>query len=412
MQVLTHQLGSEFVTDSTETYMAWNEPGGNSQDPWGSGNNKGGGKNQGPPDLDEAFRKLQDKLNSMFGGGKSGGSSGGGSNDSGSSSGMFIGIIVLAIVAYLWNAVYTVDEKERAVILRFGVYTETVGPGLHMYFPPIETKYQEKVTELRTYNLRQQMLTEDENIVEVSMSVQYNIDDVKKYVLNVTKPLMSLEQATQSALRHVVGSSEMYQVLTQGREVLGEEVRKRLQEYQDNYGTGLRIGKVNIESAQPPKEVQAAFDDVIRAREDEQRAKNKAEAYANKIIPEARGKAQRSIEEANAYRDETIARAEGESDRFSKLYSEYKRAPDVTRERLYIETVEEVLKNTSKVLVDVKGGNNMMYLPLDRLTQGKSSLPAQSSELSSQDLSDISNRVAEELGKRVNSARSSGRIGR
>ena len=414
MQVLTHQLGSEFVTDSTETYMAWNEPGGNSQDPWGSGNNKGGGKNQGPPDLDEAFRKLQDKLNSMFGGGKSGGNSGGGSSDSGgSSSGMFIGIIVLAIVAYLWNAVYTVDEKERAVILRFGVYTETVGPGLHMYFPPIESKYQEKVTELRTYNLRQHMLTEDENIVEVSMSVQYNIDDVKKYVLNVAKPLMSLEQATQSALRHVVGSSEMYQVLTQGREVMGQEVRKRLQDYQDNYGTGLRIGKVNIESAQPPKEVQAAFDDVIRAREDEQRAKNKAEAYANKIIPEARGKAQRTIEEANAYRDEAIARAEGESQRFIKLLTEYHRAPDVTRERLYIETVQSVLSNTSKVLVDVKGGNNMMYLPLDRLTQGKSSMPSgQSPELSSQDLTDISNRVAEELNKRVNSARSSGRIGR
>ncbi|MGI9279113.1 MAG: FtsH protease activity modulator HflK [Endozoicomonas sp.] len=394
--------------------MAWNEPGGNSQDPWGSGNNKGGGKNQGPPDLDEAFRKLQDKLNSMFGGGKSGGNSGGGSSDSGgSSSGMFIGIIVLAIVAYLWNAVYTVDEKDRAVILRFGVYTETVGPGLHMYFPPIESKYQEKVTELRTYNLRQHMLTEDENIVEVSMSVQYNIDDVKKYVLNVAKPLMSLEQATQSALRHVVGSSEMYQVLTQGREIMGQEVRKRLQDYQDNYGTGLRIGKVNIESAQPPKEVQAAFDDVIRAREDEQRAKNKAEAYANKIIPEARGKAQRTIEEANAYRDEAIARAEGESQRFIKLLTEYHRAPDVTRERLYIETVQSVLSNTSKVLVDVKGGNNMMYLPLDRLTQGKSSMPSgQSAELNSQDLTDISNRVAEELNKRVNSARSSGRIGR
>ncbi|KEQ18235.1 FtsH protease activity modulator HflK [Endozoicomonas numazuensis] len=392
--------------------MAWNEPGGNSQDPWGSGNNKGGGKNQGPPDLDDAFRKLQDKLNSMFGGGKSGGSSGG-NNDSGSFSGMFIGIIVLAIVAYLWNAVYTVDEKERAVILRFGVYTETVGPGLHMYFPPIESKYQEKVTELRTYNLRQQMLTEDENIVEVSMSVQYNIDDVQKYVLNVAKPLMSLEQATQSALRHVVGSSEMYQVLTQGREVMGQEVRKRLQDYQDNYGTGLRIGKVNIESAQPPKEVQAAFDDVIRAREDEQRAKNKAEAYANKVIPEARGKAQRTIEEANAYRDETVARAEGEAERFTKLLTEYHRAPDVTRERLYIDTVQTVLSNTSKVLVDVKGGNNMMYLPLDRLTQGKSSMPSgQSTDLSSQDLSDISNRVAEELNKRVNSARSSGRVGR
>lgn len=389
--------------------MAWNEPGGNNQDPWGGGN-KGGGKNQGPPDLDDAFRKLQDKLNSLFGGGQSGGSSGGQSN-SGSSSGMFIGILVLAVAAYIWNAVYIVDEKERAVILRFGQYVETVEPGLHMYFPPIESKYQEKVTELRTYNLRQQMLTEDENIVEVSMSVQYNIDNVKDYVLNVAKPLTSLEQATQSALRHVVGGSEMYQVLTQGREVMGTDVRKRLQDYQSMYGTGLRIGKVNIESAQPPKEVQAAFDDVIRAREDEQRAKNKAEAYANKVVPEARGKAQRTIEEANAYRDELIAKAEGESERFSKLLTEYRRAPEVTRERLYLETVEEVLGNTSKVLVDVEGGNNMMYLPLDRLGQGKTPAVGQMPELSSQDLTEISNRVAEELNKRVSSVRS-GRSGR
>ncbi|MRI31679.1 FtsH protease activity modulator HflK [Endozoicomonas sp. OPT23] len=392
--------------------MAWNEPGGNNQDPWGSGNNKGGGKNQGPPDLDEAFRKLQDKLNSMFGG--QGGSSSGQSGNTGSSSGMFGGILVLALVAYFWNAVYTVDEKERAVILRFGEYVQTVEPGLHIYFPPIETKYQEKVTELRTYNLRQQMLTEDENIVEVSMSVQYNIGNVKDYVLNVAKPQMSLEQATQSALRHVVGSSEMYQVLTQGREVMGQEVRKRLQDYQSNYGTGLNIGKINIESAQPPKEVQASFDDVIRAREDEQRAKNKAEAYANKVIPEARGQAQRSIEEANAYHDEVIARAEGEAARFSKLLTEYKRAPEVTRERLYLETIEEVLGSTSKVLVDVEGGNNMMYLPLDRLGQGKSAMPArQAADLSSQEVTEISNRVAEELNKRVNSIRnSSGRIGR
>ncbi len=392
--------------------MAWNEPGGNNQDPWGNGNNKGGGKNQGPPDLDEAFKKLQDKLNSMFGG--QGGSSSGKGGSTGSSSGMFGGILILALVAYFWNAVYTVDEKERAVILRFGEYVETVEPGLHIYFPPIETKFQEKVTELRTYNLRQQMLTEDENIVEVSMSVQYNIENVKDYVLNVAKPQMSLEQATQSALRHVVGSSEMHQVLTQGREVMGQEVRARLQDYQNNYGTGLLIRKINIESAQPPKEVQASFDDVIRAREDEQRAKNKAEAYANKVIPEARGKAQRTYEEASAYRDETIARAEGESQRFNKLLTEYTRAPDVTRERLYLETIEEVLGSTSKVLVDVEGGNNMMYLPLDRLGQGQSAMPTRlSSDLNGKELNDISNRVAEELNKRVSNIRnSSGRIGR
>ncbi len=389
--------------------MAWNEPGGKNQDPWGGGNK---GDKQGPPDLDDAFRNFQDKLNSMFGGGgRKGGASGGAQQ--GSSSGMFIGILILAIAAYIWNAVYTVDEKEQAVILRFGEYAETVGPGLHIYFPPFDTKYQERVTELRTYNLNQQMLTEDENIVEVGMSVQYNIQNIKDYVLNVAKPLVSLEEATQSALRHVVGGSEMYQVLTEGREVMGFEVRERLQTYLDSYGTGLNVAKVNIESAQAPKEVQTAFDDVIRAREDEERAKNKAQVYANKIVPEARGQAQRIIENANGYRDEVVARAEGESDRFVKLLGEYKQAPEVTRERLYIETIEEVFSKSSKVLVDVEGGNNMMYLPLDKLTRpgANSGIPAR--HLSAQELNEITTRVTEELNKRVNSPRvSGGRVSR
>ena len=394
--------------------MAWNEPGGNNQDPWGGGNK---GKKQGPPDLDDAFRKFQDKLNGIFGGGRSGGSSGSGrgNNNAGSSAGLFIGGAILLAAAYLWNAVYIVDEKERAVVLRFGEYVETVGPGLHLYFPGIEQKFQERVTELRTYNLRQQMLTEDENIVEVSMSVQYNIDNIRDYVLNVARPLVSLEEATQSALRHVVGSAEMHQVLTEGRETMGTDVRARLQTYLDSYGSGLNVRKVNVESAQPPKEVQASFDDVIRAREDEERAKNRAEAYANKVIPEARGQAQRTIENANGYRDEIIARAEGEAARFSNLYAEYKKSPKVTRERLYLETVESVLSNSSKVLVDVKGGNNMMYLPLDKLTSNKASnRPMPSRELSQQQLNEITNRVTEELNKRVSSARnsSSGRVGR
>lgn len=384
--------------------MAWNEPGGNNQDPWGGGNK--GGK-QGPPDLDEAFRKFQERLNSLFGGGSK--PSSGGNQSSGSSSGMFVGVLLLAFVAYIWNAVYIVDEKERAVILRFGKYSQTVEPGLHIYFPPMDTKYQERVTELRTYNLRQHMLTEDENIVEVAMSVQYNIENVKDYTLNVAKPLVSLEEATQSALRHVVGGSEMYQVLTEGRETMGIDVRDRLQTYLDSYGTGLNVAKVNVESAQPPKEVQTSFDDVIRAREDEERAKNTAQAYANRVVPEARGQAQRAMEEANAYRDEIVARADGESDRFTKLYTQYQQAPEVTRERLYLETVEEVLGNTSKVLIDVEGGNNMMYLPLDRLTEKQAtsgSLPPR--QLSGQELNDITSRVTEELNKRVNSTRATG----
>ncbi len=390
--------------------MAWNEPGGNNQDPWGGGNRGNGGrgnKNQGPPDLDDAFRKLQEKLNGFLGG-KGGGS--GKSTDNGNAGGgsLFVGILLIAFVVYLWNATYTIDEKERAVILTFGKYSETVGPGLHIYFPPMQSKYQENVTELRTYNLKQQMLTEDENIVEVAMSVQYKTSDIQKYVLEVAQPLKSLEEATQSALRHVVGSSEMHQVLTEGRELLAVEVKDRLQTYLDSYGTGLEISKINVESAQPPREVQASFDDVIRAREDEERAKNKAEAYSNRIVPEARGKAQRITEEANGYRETIVARAEGDAERFTKLLVEYQRAPEVTRERLYLETMEEVLGNTSKVLVDVEGGNNMMYLPLDKLMEKQSGADAASgrNEMSSQELNELAGKVADELSRRVNSARS------
>lgn len=387
--------------------MAWNEPGGNNQDPWGSGKK---GDKQGPPDLDDAFRDVQKKLGALFGGGRSNNGKGG---QPGSSSAIVAGILVLAAAGYLWNAIYTVDEKEQAVILRFGEYQETVGPGLHVYFPPMDVKYQERVTELRTYNLNQQMLTEDENIVEVAMSVQYNIDNIKDYVLNVAKPLISLEEAAQSALRHTVGGAKMYQVLTEGREVMGIEVRERLQSYLNSYGTGLKVSKINIESAQPPKEVQIAFDDVIRAREDEERAKNKAQVYANKVVPESRGQAKRIVENATGYRDETIAKAEGEAARFTKLLAEYQQAPEVTRERLYIETIEDVLSQSNKVLVDVEGGNNMMYLPLDKLmsSQAGSAMPVK--QLTTQEINDITTRVTDELNKRVSSSRiSTGRSGR
>ena len=392
--------------------MAWNEPGGNNQDPWGGGNK---GNNQGPPDLDEAFKKFQQTLKGIFGGGSS---SGGNKSKGGSGSGgMWIGVIIIALIAYTWNAIYVVDEKEQAVILRFGKYVETVGPGLNMYFPPIESRFKEPVTELRNYRLSQEMLTEDENIVEVALSVQYNISDLKNYVLKVADPERSLREATQSALRHVVGSSEMYQVLTEGRETMGDEVKERLQTYLDTYGTGLHIIKVNIERSQPPKQVLVAFDDVIRAREEEQREKNKAEAYANKIVPEARGDAQSIIEEAEGYKQEVVSRAKGDAARFDKLLFEYSKAPNVTRERLYLETMEDVLGKSSKVLVDVKGGNNMMYLPLDKLMDKKTSQQssintgADSVALTKEDLSVLADQVTAEINRRVANSRS-GRVSR
>lgn len=402
--------------------MAWNEPGGNNQDPWGGGKK---GNDQGPPDLDEAFRKFQNTLKGIFGG-SGGSSSGNNSSRTGGGAaggGLFAGIAIIAIVAYLWNAIYIVDEKERAVILRFGEYYETVDPGLNIYFPPIETKYQYPVTQINTYRLSQQMLTEDENIVEVAMSVQYNIADLKNYVLNDSNPEQSLKEAAQSALRHVVGSSEMYKVLTEGREVLGQEVKGRLQDYLNTYGSGLNIVEVNIESSQPPRQVLAAFDDVIRAREQEQQEKNNAEAYANQIIPEARGDAQRILEDAEGYKQEVISRSEGDAARFSNLLSAYVKAPEVTRERLYLDTMEDVLGASSKILVDVKGGNNMIYLPLDKLMDGKkvksnslgttgSSLsPAAATTLSQEEIQALADQVTAEINRRVSSSRT-GRVSR
>ena len=347
--------------------MAWNEPGGNSnnQDPWGD--RKRGGQKQGPPDLDEALRKLQDNLKSLFGGPKKPGSKSSGG-------GFGLVAVVLAVLAAMWlyTAVYSLDEQEQAVILRLGKYHETVGPGLNIYFPPMDRKYEQNVTRERAYTRQGPMLTEDENIIEVPLTVQYKISSLEDYVLNVDEPEVSLQQATESALRHVVGSTAMDQVLTEGREVLAVEVKERLQRFVDTYRTGITVTQVNVQNAQAPREVQESFDDVIRAREDEQREKNQAETYANGVIPEARGQAQRLRVEANGYRDETISRAEGEADRFTKLVTEYRKAPEVTRQRLYLETMQEVLSNTSKVLLTGdKGQNSMLYLPLDKMLEGR-----------------------------------------
>ncbi|MBL4828008.1 MAG: FtsH protease activity modulator HflK [Spongiibacteraceae bacterium] len=367
--------------------MAWNEPGGgNNKDPWG-------GKDQGPPDLDEAFKKLQSKLNSLFGGG---GSSGGGTGNVDISGG-FIALICLVIVV-IWAGfgVYQVDEKERAVVLRLGKYLETYEPGLHWNPPLIDFKYVVSVTEERQYASRGLMLTEDENIVESPLTVQYNIKDPKAFVLNVKDPVLSLQEATDSALRHVVGSSKLDDVVSSGREKIGVEVQIRLQRYLDNYGTGIRVVKINIQEAKPPVEVKDAYDDVIKAREDQERLINEAQAYSNGIIPESRGKAQRMIEEANGYRAKVVVEAEGESQRFENLLSEYKKAPEVTRERMYMDTIQGVMRNSSKVLIDVEGGNNMLYLPLDKITQARPSFES-ASAVDSTSISDIADEVIKKL---------------
>ncbi|CAI8922566.1 MULTISPECIES: FtsH protease activity modulator HflK [Pseudomonas] len=374
--------------------MAWNEPGGNSnnQDPWGG---RRGGDKKGPPDLDEAFRKLQDSLNGMFGSGKKRGGDGGVGKGGGFGL-LGIGLAVLAAI-WLYSAVYVVDEQEQAVVLRFGKYYETVGPGLNIYFPPIDRKYMENVTRERAYTKQGQMLTEDENIVEVPLTVQYKITNLQDFVLNVDQPEISLQHATDSALRHVVGSTAMDKVLTEGREQMAVEIKERLQRFLDTYRTGITVTQVNVQSAAAPREVQEAFDDVIRAREDEQRARNQAESYANGVVPEARGQAQRIIEDANGYRDEVVSRAKGEADRFTKLVAEYRKAPEVTRQRLYLDTMQEVYSNTSKVLVSGKDGqSNLLYLPLDKMVQGSRSGSAPVTVAPSAN-ADAANRAAAEL---------------
>ena len=389
--------------------MAWNEPGGgnnsNNQDPWGSGGNRGGGDNrggkQGPPDLDEALRKLQDSLNGIFGNKKRAGGGGGGRQIGGGQGipkGVWIIGVLLLFVIWLFNAIYMVDEQEQAVILRLGEYNRTVESGLHVYFPPFEKKFQRNVTAVRSYRQQGQMLTEDENIVEVPLAVQYRISNLQDFVLKVEEPETSLRHATESALRHVVGSTPMHDVLTEGREQMGVATTERLQRYLDNYQTGITVVQVNIESAQAPAEVQDAFDDVIRAREDEVRERNQAESYANSVIPEARGQAQRLLEEANGYRQAIVARAEGEAERFNLLVSEYRQAPEVMRERMFIETVQEVLSNTSKIVVSGEGSNNLLYLPIDKLMQqGGSSSSSSGSNVTSSTGAEANTRLPVQL---------------
>jgi membrane protease subunit HflK len=385
--------------------MAWNEPGGNrnDNDPWGTGGGRRG-NDQGPPDLDEALKKGLDKLNRMLGG--KGGNSGGGSSSGGSAGGFgaILAIAVILVAGYvIYQSFYTVDEQERAVVLRFGEYNRTEEPGLRFKVPLIDTVNKVRVTSIRTAESSGQMLTQDENLVTVDLQVQYRVGDARAYVLNVRDSNQALAFATDSALRHEVGSSSLDDVLTEGRAELAVRVEQRLQSFLRDYGTGLEIVRVNVESTQPPAPVQDAFREVQRAREDEQRLKEEAETYRNKIVPEARGQAQRMIEEANAYKQEVIERARGETARFNQLLAVYEQAPVVTRERMYIQALEQVLGNSSKILVDTESSGNMMYLPLDRLTQG--SLSSSGSRMSGSsgqqvDIQTLTDQVLQELRTR------------
>ncbi len=388
--------------------MAWNEPGGNrnDNDPWGNG----GGRrdnDQGPPDLDEALKKGLDKLNKMLGGKgkKSGGDSGnsGGGSGAAGSFGAVLALAAILVVGYvIFQSFYTVNEQERAVVLRFGEFSKTENPGLRFKVPLIDDVTKVLVTSVRTAQSSCQMLTQDENLVTVDLQVQYRVGDARDYVLNVRDSNQALAFATDSALRHEVGSSSLDDVLTEGRAELAVRVEQRLQGFLQEYGTGLEIVRVNVESTQPPPAVQDAFREVQRAREDEQRVKEEAETYRNKVVPEARGQAQRMIEEASAYKEEVTERARGETARFLELLAVYQMAPDVTRERMYLQTLETVLSNSSKILVDTESSGNMMLLPLDRMTQGALSRSGNQSSSSGgdMDIQTVTDQVIQEIRTR------------
>lgn len=374
--------------------MAWNEPGnnGNGNDPWGGGRRGG---DQGPPDIDEVIKNLSKKVNGLFGSGSGGSSGGGGSQAPGNiSAGLLVGLVAVAAIIWGFMGFYVVDEAERGVVLRFGkVLDSTVAPGLHWNPPIVDEVNLVNVSELnaKTYENRA-MLTTDENIIDIDVTVQYVIQDPVDYVIAVQDPERSLDNAAESAIRHEVGSNFMDQILTTGREQMAAAVQDRLQEYMDNYNTGIRVARVNVVQAQPPDAVRPAFDDVIRAREDEQRAQNQAQQYANQRIPEARGEAQRQIEQANAYKQQAIAQAEGEASRFDQLLIEYQKAPEVTRQRLYIESLQDVMTASSKIMIDVEGGNNMLYVPLDKIMEQNSASVRLGG--STQDLRDLANQLA------------------
>ena len=332
--------------------MAWNEPNGN-KDPWGR-------KPSGKSELDNALNDLNKYFKGLIGG-----TSGGPSSNKKNTT--LLGVVILTI--YLLSGIYIVNDGERGVVLQFGEFSTITMPGPH-WVPRIIQKVEiVDVSEIRSIQQKAQMLTEDENIVSVNFAIQYDIKDASDYIFNLRDPDETLSAAGESSIREVLGKNMMDFVITEGRETIASDTKILLQSVLDSYGAGINVQTVNILEAQPPEQVQDAFSDAIRAREDEQRYINEAEAYRNEIIPLARGKAVQIIEEAKAYRVKLIKSAEGEALRFSKLYEEYSKAPEVTRERLYIESVESVLGNSTKIMIDIDGGNNLLYLPLDKILE-------------------------------------------
>ena len=357
--------------------MAWNEP------QWGKRGN------DGPPDLDELFKRAKERIGRLFGGKKGGGDAGPGpSGDGGSvfpSGGVGI-VLILLVLVWIASGFYIVDAGERGIVLRFGSYLETTQPGPRWHLPwPIEAHEIVNLEQVRTVEVGYRnnvkakvlneslMLTDDENIIDIQFALQYILKDPEDFLFANRTPEEAVMQAAETAIREIVGKSKMDFVLYEGRAEVAARAQKLMQEILDRYKTGVAISKVTMQNAQPPEQVQASFDDAVKAGQDRERLKNEGQAYANDVIPKARGLAARLTQEAEGYRQAVIANAEGDAQRFRQVVAEYAKAPQVTRDRMYFDTMQEVLSRSSKVVVDAKGGNNLLYLPLDKMMEMSSS---------------------------------------
>ena len=342
--------------------MAWNESG-NGKNPWDRG------RPEGPPDLDRIVRDWQQRLNAFLRGGRGGlrraGAAGG-------PPGGPVASLVGAVVFIIWLAsgFYTVDEAARGVVTRFGKYEATTDPGVQWHFPwPIERVEQVNINEVVPFKQQTRMLTADENIIVVDLVVQYRRADPVKYLFNVRDPEATLQDVTESAIREVVGKNKLDFVLLEGRTQIAAVTQKLIQQTLDEYQTGMLVTKVNLQDANFPSQVEAAVQDAIKAREDRQRLSFEAQAYANDVLPRARGEAVRRQQDSEGYRARVVADAQGEASRFNQLLAEYQQAPEVTRRRLYLEAMEDIYANSSKVLVDTGRSNNLIYLPIDKILE-------------------------------------------
>jgi membrane protease subunit HflK len=347
--------------------MAWNESG-NGRNPW----DRGGSDRQGPPDLDRIVRDWQQKLGSILRGGRGAGPAGSGSG--------LLGLGGLILIGWLLTGLYRVDDAEQGVVLRFGRFSATSMPGLRWHLPwPVERVELVNVNEISPFNKQTRMLTADENIVDVDLVVQYQKADPVKYLFNVRDPESTISDVSESAIREIIGKSKMDFALGEGRAEIAQRTEDLIQQTLDDYGTGIRVTKVNLQDVNFPDQVDAAVQDAIKAREDRERLAFEAQAYANDVLPKARGEAARRLADAEAYKSRVTADAQGEAARFEALLEEYEQAPGVTRERLYIEALEDVLSRSNKVLLDTGGSSNLVYLPVDKILENRATLPGPAS---------------------------------